>query len=190
VGQATSKDAMRILSQQRRKVGLAEDSSNGSAASVLSAVSSRTTLAGPWSAMQQRTGTIWLILPYPPSANRYWRHAVTRGRLMTYISKEAERFKDTVAKVCAAAGIRTIRNSVDLTIWQYRPQRSGDTDNRIKVVQDALQGWAYEDDDLVTDVEAHRRDDPTRPRIAVRIQPRQLILGKDDHDDHRGDTEA
>lgn len=108
--------------------------------------------------------TIKLKLPYPPSANRYWR---TNGSGRVYVSDEAEDYKSEVGLIAR----RTIPASgdVSISIRIFRPQRSGDLDNRLKVLIDALKGIAYFDDKQITEIHAYRFDDKKDPRVEVEI---------------------
>jgi hypothetical protein len=51
---------------------------------------------------------IRLTLPYPVSANRYWRSFVPRGhkRAIVTLSDEAKSYKSQVGWMCKQAGIR------------------------------------------------------------------------------------
>lgn len=104
-----------------------------------------------------------LVLPYPPSANRYWRHANNR----TFKSAEATHYQQVVAWQCAALGLVPERSPVCLNITVYRPQRRGDLDNRLKVLLDALQGFVFVDDEQVVELHAYLRDDRRNPRVEV-----------------------
>lgn len=103
-------------------------------------------------------------LPYPPSANRYWR--TDRGGL-PHISDEARAYKAKVRKLCL--GLRPIDGSVSVEVAVYRPQKSGDLDNRLKVTLDALRGIAFHDDSQVVELHARRHDDKANPRVEVSI---------------------
>jgi crossover junction endodeoxyribonuclease RusA len=107
-----------------------------------------------------------LILPYPPSANRYWRHA--KGR--TYKSDEARQYQQAVGWQCQAMRIAPHTGPMALTIRVYRPRKSGDLSNRIKVLEDALQGYVYNDDAQVVEMHAYLRDDKTNPRVEVECE--------------------
>lgn len=78
-----------------------------------------------------------LKLPFPPSANRYWRHA--RGKI--YISKEALDYRDQVKMACMMYGkIITKTGPVSVAVDLYPPdRRRWDLDNRAKQLLDALQ---------------------------------------------------
>lgn len=103
---------------------------------------------------------IRLELPYPISANRYWRtitHAQTK-RALTLVSKEAKAYKAEVAWLAKAAGIRSpFLATVELRILLV--PKNGicmDLDNALKVTIDALKGIAYQDDSQVRKITAER----------------------------------
>ncbi|WP_414674970.1 RusA family crossover junction endodeoxyribonuclease [Limnobacter sp.] len=99
-----------------------------------------------------------ILLPYPVSANRYWRHF--RGR--TIRSSEALAFIRDVKLIAASEGVKKLDGPVELTlIFHPRVTRRGqaskirlDLSNCIKVVEDALQGVAFEDDNQVISINA------------------------------------
>jgi Holliday junction resolvase RusA-like endonuclease len=51
----------------------------------------------------------------------------------------------------------------------YFPSERGDLDNRIKVMLDALQGLAFENDSQIREIVARRFKDKDRPRVMVQI---------------------
>lgn len=112
------------------------------------------------------TKRITLTLPYPPSANRYWRQG-KNGRV--YVSPEAESYKNEVFWLCVKQSLHPFDGDVKLTLDFYRPRKSGDLSNRIKVLEDALQNNAYHDDKQVVEIHARRFDDKRRPRVEVEI---------------------
>src|SRR5688572_15610820 len=77
---------------------------------------------------------IRLTLPYPPSTNHLF--ATYHGRRL--LSSEGRRYKLEVARIALAAGVRPLSGDVTLTLFVYRPRRSGDLSNRIKVLEDGL----------------------------------------------------
>lgn len=107
-----------------------------------------------------------VTLPYPPSANRYWR--TFRGRAV--LSAEAKVYKKHVAALLAAAGHKPVSGPVAYTAHIYRPLRSGDLDNRLKVLGDALTGFAWLDDKQVVEIHAYRHDDKANPRVEVEVR--------------------
>lgn len=112
--------------------------------------------------------TVSLILPYPPSANRYWRTFASNGRAVTYVSEEAKAYKKIVADIAGVTSL--IQSEVVLRIRAFRPQRSGDLSNRIKVLEDALKGVVIVDDKQVVEIHAHRFEDKFRPRVEVEVE--------------------
>ena len=117
---------------------------------------------------------ITLTLPYPVSANRYWQSRIVQPKggkpfVSTYVTPEARQYKESVAWLLRAAGVRSVlpgRMHVDIQLWPHRPldykkrmrefgdlwddtvQRL-DLDNARKVVHDALKEFAIEDDKCI-----------------------------------------
>lgn len=108
---------------------------------------------------------ILLTLPYPPSANRYWRTSAFRGHARTYLSAEAKAYREEAAWRARIAGVRPIEGRVALTVrlfphlpkdWQRRARKDPETwddtvqcidlGNCEKVLSDALNGVAWLDD--------------------------------------------
>lgn len=103
--------------------------------------------------------------PLPPSANRYWRLA--KGRLI--VSDEARRYKAAVAMLARCDGVKLLSGPVRLTLRVFRARKSGDLDNRIKILGDALQGVFYANDAQVVEIHATLHDDKFDPRIEVEV---------------------
>lgn len=99
--------------------------------------------------------TCKLELPYPPSANIYWR--THKGSSKPYVSDKAKRYKATVWKLALAAGVRKTSGVVELKIGlQPKQNKDGsasktciDLDNCLKITLDALNNVAYIDDKQV-----------------------------------------
>lgn len=108
-----------------------------------------------------------LVLPYPPSANVMWRTTRT-GK--TYLSPEAKAYKLKVAELAAKQSVKRIDGEVILYVDIFRPQKSGDLDNRLKAALDSIKDIAFEDDKFVVEIHARRFDDKACPRIEVRVQ--------------------
>jgi len=111
-----------------------------------------------------------LTLPYPPSANRYWRITARGGRVLTYLSEEARAYRAHVLRLGRALGVTPTSADVELRLVVYRPRRAGDLSNRVKVLEDALIGVAYADDSQVVRIVAERLDDAASPRVEVEVR--------------------
>lgn len=107
-----------------------------------------------------------ITLPFPPSANRYWR--VFGSRVVK--SPEARRY---IANVRASYAVVPMDGPVEVRLEVYRPARRGDLDNRLKVLLDALSGVAYLDDSQVRRIVATQHEAPGHGRIEVTITQRE-----------------
>lgn len=107
-----------------------------------------------------------LTLPYPPTTNNLYRNT-GRGRVKTETCKA---FHNTVHALALQARIKPVSGEVHLTLHVYRPQKRGDLDNTIKVIQDSLTGLAWGDDEQVVEIRAYRHDDKKNPRAEVTIE--------------------
>lgn len=105
-----------------------------------------------------------MVLPYPPTANLYWR--VCRGRVVK--SKAAREYQRRIRNGLKPAPLSC---PVVVDVELYRPRRIGDLDNALKVLLDALKGYAYVDDSQVVRILAWRFDDKANPRAVVNVRP-------------------
>ena len=142
------------------------------------------------------TAPLVITLPYPPSANRYWSTRVVEvkatGKLtaVTYVSDDAKAYKNRVAWMVRAAGVRApIEGRVAFHVrlypnrpqdWQTRQRKMGaawddsvqciDLDNANKVLLDALKGVAIVDDKWVRQLHCERMEpDGGDARVMVAI---------------------
>lgn len=106
-----------------------------------------------------------ITLPYPPTANLYWRK--WRGRIVK--SGEAREYQRDVGYMVGP--FLPISGPVRLSVTVYRPRKRGDLDNTLKVLLDALKGHAFHDDAQVVELHATRHEDPTNPRVVVQVEP-------------------
>ena len=93
---------------------------------------------------------IELVLPYPPSANRYWRHP-TKGRLAGrhLISREGRAYRSHVGWVTTFGAPITSRVGLTLTVCPP-DRRKRDLDNVLKASLDALtHAGAWHDDSQI-----------------------------------------
>lgn len=137
---------------------------------------------------------IVLTLPYPPSANVYWRTAVRGNHASTYVSAEAKAFKAEVARIVLRAGIRSpIAGRVEVGVqlfphrpldWQKRQRRLGaawddevrciDLDNANKVLLDSIKGIVIVDDGWpLRKITSERMEPDGEARVVLYV--RQLV---------------
>lgn len=146
---------------------------------------------------------ITLTLPYPISANRYWR-PVSLGKHITIVpTKEAKDYRKEVMRIVLAAGIVNPlrgRVAIDVQLFPHRPLDFAkrmrllgaawddgvqclDLDNANKVLLDSLKGVAIEDDKWVRQLSSERMEPDGESRVVVRItqiavaQPQGDLLG-------------
>lgn len=104
--------------------------------------------------------------------NTYWRSIVMGRSVRVLLSKEGRAYKSAVATIFAMREYsKPVQGSVRVTMHLYRARKSGDLDNRIKALLDALKGLAFVDDDQVVEIHAYRYDDKANPRVEVAIEP-------------------
>ena len=112
--------------------------------------------------------TVKFTLPMPPSANRYWRKF--RNRIV--MSDEARAYKQDAAYLVREQGLpEIVTGEIAMTVRVYRERKSGDLTNRLKVLEDALQGVLYLNDSQIVESHSYRYDDKHNPRVEVEITP-------------------
>jgi crossover junction endodeoxyribonuclease RusA len=140
---------------------------------------------------------IELTLPYPISANRYWRPVKLGAHISIVPTKEAKAFREQVGYMARAAGCRTPlggRIAVHLQLYPHRPQdwearqrKHGaawddtvqciDLTNAEKVLMDALNGIAFGDDKQVRRYSAERMEpDEKGARCVLTIKPLEVAV--------------
>ena len=124
-----------------------------------------------WSVCQNESDAEHRILevrlPLPPTLNTYYRHVGPR----VLISREGRRFRETVAGILAAQGVRPMAGRLALTVLVRPPdRRRRDLDNVQKALLDALEkGGAYGDDSQIDLLLTRRRDVVPGGRLTVQI---------------------
>ena len=89
-----------------------------------------------------------IVLPWPPSVNRYWRNIGTRA----IISRAGRDYRQSVEiAVLIAGGRRNMAGVLSVSILAYPPdKRRRDLDNLLKAPLDALaKCGVYEDDSQI-----------------------------------------
>lgn len=136
---------------------------------------------------------IKLTLPYPISANRYWRTYMPKGHKtpVTVVSPEAKKFKEKVMRIAHDAGITApMSGRIEIAYqlyprrpkdWQKRQQKNPenwddtvqciDLDNAQKVTFDSMKGIVFTDDDMIFCLSGKRAEpDEFGPRVEVTIR--------------------
>lgn len=110
-----------------------------------------------------------LTLPVPPSANIYWR--VNRRTGSIYVSPEGKAYKTEAGWLARAAGIEPITDGeIAVSLTWFRKYKRGDTDNRFKVMFDALNKIAWRDDSQIAEMHVFRRMDRLcEPRMEIEV---------------------
>jgi crossover junction endodeoxyribonuclease RusA len=136
--------------------------------------------------------SITITLPYPLSANKYWRPVHIGQHITIVATKEAKEYKSDIARRCLVAGVRKPiagRVVINIQLYPSRPQdwqkrmklygaawddtvRCIDLDNANKVLLDAFKGVVIEDDKWVRRINAERMEpDGGEARVVVTITP-------------------
>jgi Holliday junction resolvase RusA-like endonuclease len=97
--------------------------------------------------------------------NRYWRNF--RGRMVK--SAEGRAYCHLIGSLSHDQGEPLVL-PLSVSIRWYRGRKSGDLDNRAKVVLDALQGVAYVNDSQIVELHMYRADDKNDPRVEVVVE--------------------
>ena len=118
------------------------------------------------SRLMAATMVMRLILPVPPSLNRYYR--TFRGRIL--LSAEGRAYKTLAAGLALQQGAKPIAGPIAVSVWVYRPAKRGDLDNYAKCLLDSLAGGVcYGNDDQIIEAHWYRGDDKGNPRVIVEV---------------------
>lgn len=106
-------------------------------------------------------------VPLPVSVNQIYQRGKNGA---TFLSPAAKAYKSNVGWTARACGIEMMKGRLEVEIWVYRRIKRGDLDNNLKLLLDSLNGIAWEDDEQITDILAHRRDNPNDPHVLITIR--------------------
>lgn len=87
---------------------------------------------------------------------------------MTFVSDEAKKYREIVGRLASQPTL--IYSEIAVSLKVFRPQRSGDLDNKLKCLFDAMKGVTYADDKQIVELHAFRFEDKHNPRVEVEIQ--------------------
>jgi len=112
-----------------------------------------------------------LLLPFPPSVNRYWRRVGNR----TLISKRGREFRQEVVAILWEQKVTPREGPLLVQVDAYPPdRRRRDLDNLLKALLDALEhGGAYEDDSQIVELVICKRAVVKGGRVGVLIEASQ-----------------
>ena len=110
-----------------------------------------------------------LVLPFPPSMNRLWRTTIRAGFAHTYTSQEAKAYKELCFWTAKQQWAKVLTGDVIMRGTIYFPNKRGDLTNRIKILEDALEGACYENDRQVVRIDISRAIDKEDPRVELDI---------------------
>ena len=118
-----------------------------------------------------------ITLPYPISANRYWRHF--RGR--TIKSAAARDYQATAKLIAAQEGVSQPLHGPIMLVMEYHPKRPKkytggpvrclDVSNVVKVAEDALNGIAWIDDSQIEYLCIRKKEPVPDGALVVRWEP-------------------
>ena len=110
-----------------------------------------------------------IVLPFPPSVNRYWRNV--RGR--TLISEAGRVYRSLVVQEALVARPVRFCGPLQVSIDAWVPDgRRRDCDNLLKAPLDAMQhAGIYADDSQIVDLRIRRAGiDRHQPRLEVTLR--------------------
>lgn len=122
----------------------------------------------------------WIVMPYPVSANRYWRNF--NGRMV--LSCQATKYKRSVGATYAVEGGKYHHNGdIDVSIRLHpKLTKNGlpsktriDLDNCLKVVLDALNNAAYRDDSQIVKIVAEIAGPVVGGALSVRVKTKENL---------------
>ncbi len=112
-------------------------------------------------------------LPFPPSTNTYWRHAIVNGSPRTLLSAKGRIYRKQVAHILAAEhrGTQAATGPLRVLMELHPPDnRRRDLDNYSKAVWDALEGTVYEDDSQIREAHFYWRPKCEGGRVIVMVE--------------------
>ena len=110
-----------------------------------------------------------IVLPWPPSVNRYWR--TFRGRML--ISADGRTYRQhAVAAAVGGAKLGAAKVCVSIQAW-VPDNRRRDVDNLLKAPLDALcHAGIYDDDSQIVELCIKRAGlDRANPRLEITVVP-------------------
>lgn len=115
-------------------------------------------------------------MPWPPSANRYWRRVGNK----TIISQDARLYIKNIKKLTLTWKNKKLNNRIGVEIQAYPPdKRKRDLDNTLKVILDSLEKAGFYDDDSQIDKIYIERKELVKPGF-MQVHIYELEAGAND----------
>jgi crossover junction endodeoxyribonuclease RusA len=114
--------------------------------------------------------TTRVVLPWPPSVNRYWRAVTINGKARVLISRDGRAYRNKVFAMTRNGSL--VAGNVAITAVAYPPdRRRRDLDNLLKALLDAItSAGLIVDDSLVDDLHIKRGSVVKGGRIVLEIR--------------------
>lgn len=111
---------------------------------------------------------IHLIVPYPPTVNR-WKTPF-QGRAV--LTAEAREYKEAIGDLLRGRLAAPLTCMLAMTVDVFRPRAAGDLDGTLKVLLDSLQGLVFVNDKQIAKLEPElRQEAPPFGRVQLTIEP-------------------
>lgn len=103
-----------------------------------------------------------IILPWPPTANLYYRHVGSR----VLLSEDGRKYREAVGWVMLEAGRPKVEGRIKMELVAYPPDlRTRDLDNLFKSLLDSLQHAGLYESDSQIDYLSIQRGPSRRPAL-------------------------
>lgn len=114
-----------------------------------------------------------IVLPWPPSMNRYWRSVPGKGVLISADGRDYRASLIQMARAQKWPSFGDARLTVEIEAWMP-DKRKRDLDNLLKAILDALtHAGVWNDDSQIDDLRIHRAP-LMGGMLKVRISAKQL----------------
>lgn len=116
--------------------------------------------------------TLKLTLPWPPTANTYWRHIPMGGGVRSLISHRGRQYRSAVAtEVMAQRAAKRLTERLHVEVDAYAPdRRRRDLDNLLKAFFDACtHAGVWIDDSQIDRLVVNRRERFPGGRLSVTV---------------------
>lgn len=115
---------------------------------------------------------VTLVLPWPPSMNRYWRSITIKGQARVVLSADGREYRESVIGAVVAQRSPRVTGRVAVRVAAWVPdRRPRDLDNMFKAILDSLtHAGVIEDDSFIDTLAIRRRTVKPGGEVVVRIR--------------------